>query len=261
MLVLLCATAVSAHAQSQRKPEILIIGTFHMANPGRDIHNSQVDDVLSSKRQAEIEQVVQSLERFRPTKIAIEAPVGSRRVALEYADYLAGKYVLTRNENDQLGYRLAKRLGLTTIFPVDESGDFPFYRVQNWAIANGRKAQFDSAQVRVGEQVKAQSEYLRTHTILEMLRLMNSDSLTLRAVGEYYAGFMPFGQPYEYAGADLIASWFQRNLRIYHNVRALIASPNDRILVIYGHGHLGWLQQIAAADPGVTLRRFEDLFP
>jgi hypothetical protein len=69
---------------------------------------------------------------------------------------------------------------------------------------------------------------------------------------------MPYGEPYEYAGADLIASWFQRNLRIYNNVRALVTSPDDRILVIYGNGHLGWLRQIVSGDPAVQLRNLNE---
>jgi hypothetical protein len=37
-------------------------------------------------------------------------------------------------------------------------------------------------------------------------------------------------------------------------VRALITSPDDRILVIYGAGHLGWLRQIVNGDPTIELR-------
>ncbi|MEN6310254.1 MAG: hypothetical protein ABFD80_01805, partial [Acidobacteriota bacterium] len=38
-------------AAPQAKPEMLIVGTFHMANPGHDIFNAKADDVLSPKRQ------------------------------------------------------------------------------------------------------------------------------------------------------------------------------------------------------------------
>jgi hypothetical protein len=256
VLLLLSATAQS---QSAPKPEILVLGTFHMGNPGRDIHNAQVDDVLAPKRQREIAEVVAVLKRFRPTKIAVEVHVTSRRAAQQYADYLAGKYSLSRNEIDQLGYRLARELGHRTVYAVDENGDFPYYRVRNYAIANNLKDKFDALQARVGERVKAQQAYLRNHSILETLALVNADSMVQLAVGEYYAGYMPFGEPYEYAGPDLIASWFQRNVRIYRNILSLIESPNERILVIYGAGHLGWLQQMAASDPTVRLRKLADV--
>jgi hypothetical protein len=39
----------------------------------------------------------------------------------------------------------------------------------------------------------------------------------------------------------------------------LVESPNDRILVLYGAGHLGWLQQDIANDATVKLRKLSDL--
>src|SRR5437588_11720000 len=95
------AMAGASWAQSDARPEILILGTYHMANPGHDIHNMQADDVLAPKRQQEIAQLMAVLKKFNPTKIAIESDVSGGRVTKEYADYLAGKYTLSPNEIDQ----------------------------------------------------------------------------------------------------------------------------------------------------------------
>ena len=235
-----------------------MLGTYHMANPGHDIHNMQADDVLSPKRQQEIAQLIEVLKRFHPTKIAIEADVGSQRVAQEYSDYLAGKYALSRNEIDQIGYRLARELGHRAVYPVDVDGDFPWLRVVNYAKANGRKEKFDAIEASTGARVKEQGDFLRTHTVLETLEYMNSDSSVAKDVAAYFA-FVPYGEPFEYAGPDLLALWYQRNIRIYHNIVALIDSPNDRILVIYGAGHLGWLRQDIANDASVRLRKLDEV--
>jgi hypothetical protein len=256
LLAVLAAPTVS-RAQAEARPEILVLGTYHMANPGHDIHNMDAGNVLSPKRQQEIAQLIDVLKRFRPTKIAIEADVGSKRIAQEYSDYLAGKYALSGNEIDQIGYRLAKDLGHRTIYPVDVDGDFPFTRVLNYAKANGRAAQFEAMQARVGTRVKAEGDFLQSHSVLEMLELMNSDSAVARDVAEYFK-FVPYGEPWEYAGSDLLAAWYQRNIRIYRNIIALAESPTDRILVIYGAGHLGWLQQDVANDATVRLRKLSD---
>jgi uncharacterized protein DUF5694 len=245
-------------AQSDARPEILVLGTYHMANPGHDIHNMQADDVLSPKRQQEMAQLIEVLKRFRPTKIAIEADVGSQRIAREYSDYLAGKYALTRNEIDQVGYRLARELAHPTIYAVDVDGDFPYLRVVNYAKANGLNEKFDAMAASTGARVKAQGDFLGTHTVLETLAYMNSDSVVAKDVASYFE-FVPYGEPWEYAGPDLLASWYQRNIRIYHNIVALAKSPNDRILVIYGAGHLGWLRQDIANDATVKLRKLADL--
>ena len=251
------AIPVTAWPQSDARPEILVLGTYHMANPGHDIANMQADDVLSPRRQQDIAQLVEVLKRFHPTKIAIEASVGSKRVAREYADYLAGKYALTANEVDQIGYRMARELGHHAVYPVDEDGEFPYYRVLNYAKANGRAEQFNAMQASTAARVKAEGNFLQSHTVLEMLKYMNSDSSVASDVAAYY-GFVPYGDPFDYAGPDLLALWFQRNIRIYRNIVALAESPNDRILVIYGAGHLGWLRQDIANDSKVRLRKLAD---
>ncbi|MFN2399702.1 MAG: DUF5694 domain-containing protein [Gemmatimonadaceae bacterium] len=71
--------------------------------------------------------------------------------------------------------------------------------------------------------------------------------------------FVPYGEPFEYAGPDLVAAWFQRNISIYRNIIALIDPPNDRILVIYGSGHLGWLLQNVVNHGTARLRKLTDL--
>lgn len=252
------AISTFSWAQSDTRPEILVLGMYHMSNPGHDIYNMQADDVLSAKRQQEISQLIEVLKKFHPTKIAIEASVGSKRVEQEYADYLAGKYTLTRNETNQIGYRLAKELGHHAVYAVDEDGDFPYGRLVNYVKANGHKEQFDAAEASTGARVKEQNDFMLSHTVLETLQFMNSDASVTKDVAWYYA-CARYGDPDDYAGPDLLAAWYQRNIRIYHNIVALIDSPSDRILVIYGAGHLGWLRQDIVSDPAVTLRKLADL--
>lgn len=251
------ALPITSSAQSDR-PAILVLGMYHMANPGHDIHNVEVDDVLSAKRQREIAEVIEVLKRFHPTKIAIEADVTGKRATQQYSDYLAGKYTLSRNEIDQIGYRLAKELGHKTIYPVDVDGDFPYTRVVNYAKANGLGEKFAAMEASTGKRVKEENDFLLSHSALEMLQLVNSDSAAAKGVAEYF-DFVPYGEPWEYAGSDLLAAWYQRNIRIYHNIKALIESPSERILVIYGYGHLGWLRQDVANDTRVTLTKLSDL--
>jgi Family of unknown function (DUF5694) len=245
-------------AQSAERPEILVLGAYHMANPGADAFNMQADDVLSAKRQQEILQLIAVLKTFRPTKIAIEEDVGSKTTEREYSDYVAGNYALDRGEDDQIGYRLAKELGHKKVYPVDVDGDFPLDRVSKWAKSNGRAAEIDAMMSSFGTQIKEEGAFLHSHTVLEMLEYLNSDEAADRAVASYY-DCVPFGSPTDFVGPDLLAAWYQRNIRIYHNIFKLIESRDERILVIFGAGHLGWLRQDINSDSTVRLRKLADL--
>jgi len=251
------ALSQQSRAEKPARAEVLVLGTYHMANPGHDIFNMQADDVLTPKRQAEIAQVIAVLTKFHPTKIAVEADVYEDRIPKRYADYLAGKYELTRNEIDQIGLRLARELGHKTVYPVDVDGEFPFQRIVDYAKASGRSKDLDAMMGEIGGTVKAQNAYLASHTVLETLLYMNSDDRVTEDVGFYYRD-AHFGEPGDWAGADLVADWFRRNMRIFSNVVRLADSPTERVLVIFGSGHLGWLQHDFASDPSFRLRKLAE---
>ena len=268
ILCLVAATALGPPAPAQgtsfreeaKRAEVLVLGTYHMANPGHDIFNMQADDVLSPKRQEEIAELAAVLRKFKPTKIAVEADYGNEAVPKRYAEYLAGARPLSRNEVEQIGFRLAKEQGHTAIYPVDADGDFPWQRVINHAKATGQSARLEALIGEIGEMVKATNEYLKTHTVLQTLLYVNSDAKVAQDVGFYYLEAR-YGEPGDYAGPDLLAEWYRRNIRIFNHVTRLAATPDDRILVIFGSGHLGWLRQAFAADPTLRLRKLEDFVP
>jgi hypothetical protein len=254
---ILPAASGQTPAETPARAEVLVLGVYHMANPGRDVFNTKADDVLAPRRQAEMAQLIEVLKRFRPTKIAVEADVWSDRVPKAYADYLAGKHELTRNETEQIGFRLARELGHKAVYPVDADGDYPYPRLVNYAKGSGRSNEFDAINSEFGAMVKAQNEYLASHTILETLLYMNADAKVARERGLYYR-MARFGEPGDWAGADLVSDWFRRNMRIFGNVVRLVDSPDERVLVIYGAGHLDWLQHNFASDPNFRLRKLSE---
>ena len=187
----------------------------------------------------EIAELAAVLKKFQPTKIAVEAAYGEDVVPKRYADHLAGARPLARNEVEQI------------------DGDFPFQRVINYAKATGQSARLERTLGEIGEMVKAKGEYLKAHTVLETLLYMNSDAKVAQDVGFYYQEAR-YGEPGDYAGPDLLAEWYRRNVRIYNNVAKLVRAPEDRVLVIFGAGHRGWLRHDFAADPTLRLRKLED---
>jgi hypothetical protein len=263
IVIFVAATSIAAAAQPQsdlpkepKRAEVLVLGVYHMANPGHDIFNMPADDVLAPGRQREIAELAAVLKKFKPTKIAVEHD-SQQKMNERYAQYLAGHYVLTANEIDQIGLRLAKDLGHTSVYAVNADGDFPFQRIINFAKASGQSAKLDAHMADIGEMVRAQGAYLKSHTVLETLLYMNSREKVAQSVGFYYVE-AHYGEPGDYAGPDLLAEWYRRNMRIFNNVTNLVTSPDDRVLLIFGDGHLGWLRQAFGSDPTLRLRNLEE---
>ncbi|HKT70750.1 MAG TPA: DUF5694 domain-containing protein, partial [Terriglobales bacterium] len=53
-----------------------------------------------------------------------------------------------------------------------------------------------------------------------------------------------------YAGADMVASWYKRNLRIMNNLERLQLARTDRVFILFGQGHVKLLRDFMNATPG-----------
>lgn len=62
------AGASGALAQGPAPIDVMVVGTYHMDNPGLDLANMKVDDVLKPERQKELEALSAALADFRPTR-------------------------------------------------------------------------------------------------------------------------------------------------------------------------------------------------
>jgi len=263
--IFFASSVVAAQVEPSRLPadrldgpplaEVLVLASYHMSNPGRDIFNLKADDVLAPKRQAEIRELLDALARFRPTKIAIEAASNSPKIK-QYQDYLTGKYELGPDERDQIGFRLGKELNLPKIYGIDIQEDFSYPAVQDYAKARGREKELESLMAQFGKTTQENNEFLKSHSVLQMMLRINSSEAVRRDFASY-AMFAHFGEEYDYAGAGLLTDWYKRNIRIHTHLLNII-EPGDRVLVIYGYGHLRILRQNVQADPTLTLRTIEE---
>jgi hypothetical protein len=266
--VLVLFAAIPSFAQSRFKPidasaatpqaEVLLLGTYHMDNPGQDLHNTKADDVLTPRRQAEIEELMTVLSRFHPTKVAIEWDAGDQAgLDRVYGEYAAGRRQLTRDERQQVGMRLAKLAGLKKVYAIDTMWDFPYGSLINWAKANGRSAELDAIDRMGSEHSKADGDYLLSHSVLQMYRRMNSpEGVSDNAA--FYARLGHFGDDSDPAGARLLTRWYERNTFILTSLLGVI-EPGDRVLVLYGAGHQTLLRRFIADDPTLKLRTLDDL--
>jgi hypothetical protein len=245
-------------AQSAPQAQVMVLGVYHFDNPGRDLLNIRSEGIMTPAKQKEIEAVLDVLKKFHPTKIVIEAPVGSAKVQQQYADYLAGKYSLTANEIDQLGYRLAKELGHTRVYPVDVQFPFDFEEVAKFADAHQQSLIVNGAFEVAKQEVAKIQDHVDHGTVLETLRYMNDPTQVAKG-HSFYMMLANVGAGEDYPGAKLLGEWYQRNVEIYGNIRKVIEKPEDHVLVVYGSGHLYWLERDVIDSGDLTLKQFGEI--
>lgn len=235
-------------AEAKTKPALVVLGTYHMGTAGNNVVNGKVDDVTSPERQKQLVQLVEKLERFKPTKIVVECDLEADEKTLEtYNRYLAGAYQLSKNETNQIGFRLAKQAGLKKVYCVDWS-DFWDDPTIHYAKYAAKDPEFDSFLKGLYQKFKrdadAEHEKMFTMPIIDQLILMNQPARMERDHQGYF-NIMRIGRGKEYTGANYVSWWYRRNLTIFNNIVRLTDSPNDRILIIYGAGHSKLLTQFA----------------
>lgn len=255
MIKIALAAAVAAGlgtASQSETPQLLILGSPHLANHNRDIANVHVEDVRTPERQREIEAVVAGLAAFHPTRVAVEWSA-DRQADLDkrYADYRAGTYQLSSDEIDQIGLRLAAKLGLLRVdainwneMPPGTESDYDF---PAWADAHGRSDDWKTFQQKGQARADAQARLMGCTPISAWYRRYNTPEYRRMDQRAYYE-IATFGNQTSNPGAAWVGAWYARNLRILDNLRA-IAKPGDRIVVIYGAGH-GFLLDQQARESG-----------
>lgn len=226
---------------------VLVLGTFHFAQQD-DI------DILSPEVQAEIADIVTGMSRFEPTVVAVEHPWhdqetldGAYRAYLERPADSVG----SRNEIAQLGYRLARQVGVTGVRGVDVP-----MRLWDDSIAVFDK-QFPGSRDRLRR--KWSVEYPpgpkpeEGVALREQIGAWNTDAPP--GLPEF-GRFLPLVEGDVYAGALKLRPWYDRNLRIVQNLFRVAESDNDRIVLVIGGSHVRVLRnlldltpQLCAVDP------------
>lgn len=241
----------------ERKPtQVLLLGTYHFDYPNLDAHKTDSSlqiDILSDKKQKEVKELVQVIERFKPTRIYIESTRQPFHDSL-YNEYLQGRYTLGRNEIYQLAYRVGRDMKVNKMYAVDANsfiGDNA--KKYTWIDSMDRNSvQVDAVRDkywgRLYDKFYSISDTLEKNlTILENFLLMAEPQTLKRMQGNYFtAGFNTQGNE----GPDFISMWwFSRNLRIFNNILKTKPAQEDRILVLFGNGHMSTLKHCFESSP------------
>ncbi len=259
LFILLLALNINAQ---ENKTEVLTLGVFHFNFPNKDVvktvESDQID-VLEPKYQNEIITIVEKIATFKPTIIVIERqPSQQKETDSIFELYLKNKYDLKRNEEEQIGFRLAKRIEIKKIYCVDEWGEFN-QKIKDVLFGNdtitSRKFT-DYIQENQDLEKKFKRELIfKNHGILEELKALNNEQSVRKSLGNYLIGPFKFeNKEGDFFGANFeTGRWFNRNLKIFRNIQRINSDPKDKILVIFGADHMNILNILFESSPEFKL--------
>jgi hypothetical protein len=264
-LALLVTGAATLQAQTVDRPtgfpavcgqaeiQVMLLGTYHFANPGRDVIKQDIDDVLHPRRQAELDDLVTRLASWKPDRIAVEWPISATdTVRARYARYLAQTLAPNRNEVVQIGFRLASRLGHDALYPIDDDS----YLDLNDSLKAifQRRPEFkrtrDSVVAVLQKEAESTNAWMRTTTIREHLLRLNGDEALHRgnSLG-MFGGYLQAGEGQNYGGPQFLAQWYARNFNMAHNLTRMLRPDVKRILLVVGGGHVAPLRNLLDEAP------------
>lgn len=214
-----------------------------------------------------MEELVAYLKKFRPTKIAVESDKNTGYIMKRYRAFKKREKPLGRNEIDQIGFRLMETFNLDTIYGVDaetlahdlQTGkdSAAFRPMLDSMYADWDFISDDNISKRYEQYYKADEQLALSTSLIDYFKYTNSDKILNREFGAYLVGDFTLG---DVRGADALSiGWYNRNLRIYRHIQQITTAPADRILVIFGRGHIQILKHLFECSPEYKLIKFGEL--
>ena len=222
----------------------LLVGCGHWGNPGLDLRQVEFDDMLAPKRQSEIAIVLDRLVRFQPTRVALEIEARAMPgVQRDYEAWRSGSFALTANERHQLGFRLAGMMGHDRVFGIDwhdHTREIGWDKAIEFALEHNQRYLLGPVldAIEQTDQTRARdASRVRQEPVIDQLRATN-DPDALAPSHRVYMDMSRIGEGANYIGADVVLRWYERNLKMFVNLTRLVDSPDERVLLVVGGGHL-----------------------
>ncbi len=243
----------------KHKAKAMVLGVFHFNNPGLDGYKPKFPfDILERKRQDELNQLLEKIKEYKPTKILLEVNriKGDSMINDRYKKFLADDYNISekRNEIYQIGFKLAKQMKHNQLYCTDASAnwfgvelDWDNYDEETYLKSKGQYEKLNRYDYESFYELK---DSLKTvQTLTEHLSMVNNPKDRLKDHQAYLTTILE-GAGDNYLGADNVGRWYRRNLRIFANAYDMTSfDTEDRLLLIYGSGHVWQLRQLFIDSP------------
>lgn len=222
--------------------EIILVGTFHL---------EQAADIIARK-EAEINELVEHLSRFKPTKIALEWEAEKDPELNEL--YSECRWNDSMDEIQQIGFRLARQAGHDKVYAVNWEGGI----TEGDMVALNTTIQDSYPDIvrtlqRVGECSPEVSPDIPLMTSYKDL----NDAKNVNEMENMYLSFIVVKKGENQIGYDFLRKWNERELMIFKNVID-VCKDGDRLLLLVGGDHVWMLKSLFAGIGWKVTNPFAD---
>ncbi|MET0289753.1 MAG: DUF5694 domain-containing protein [Pseudoxanthomonas sp.] len=163
------------------------------------------------------------------------------------------------DESIQVAARLAARLGLQRVYPVDDHASSNL-QVDDWkAYGQAVQAAWDKQIPRAKPGWDARDALARQGEMLALYRATNEVPFRQLGVEVDFKAAQQDPSPERY-GQRYVTAWDVRNLRMVTNIgSAFMDHPGARVLVVVGSQHKAWFDSLISQMQGVDVVDVDDV--
>jgi hypothetical protein len=245
----------------EKKKQILVIGTFHFSNPGRDVTKVKTFNVMSERSQQELENISNRIKDFGPDKIFVEWN-HEQQPALDAYYKRDTDSLLKENTNEivQLALRSAKKLKHKTLYAIDYNNAlFPYDSLIEAMQYAGQQEMIALDDIRRKEYESGQNKKITSYTLTELLLDINSPEEDNENLGWYITFANRGGNKDSFAGAYLVSEWYRRNIYMYSQLQKITSAEDDKVMVLLGAGHTALLRDLIRHDATFEIVELKDI--
>ncbi|MBW1656615.1 DUF5694 domain-containing protein [Flavobacterium quisquiliarum] len=250
IILLLAIITLNLTSAQTKKKQILLIGTFHYANPGLDVAQVKSFDILSEKSQKELEIMTDKIKKFGPDKIFVEWEF-SKQADLNkfYNKNTDSLFKTNKSEITQLALRTAKKLNHKKLYGMNLYTSFPYDSLMMAMEKANQKDLMKRNNESTKKFEKDHNEKIAKSSLQEMMLYYNTKQAENENLQWYLEIANRAGNPDDFSGPSLVSNWYKRNLYMYSLIQKLTESTDNKIMILVGAGHAAIIRGFIEHDP------------
>ncbi|MCR4030568.1 MULTISPECIES: DUF5694 domain-containing protein [Flavobacterium] len=250
IILLLALITFNMTSAQTKKKQILLVGTFHYANPGLDVAQLNNFNIMSEKSQKELEIMSDKIKKFGPDKIFVEWEF-KKQTDLDkfYNKNTDSLFKNNKSEITQLALRTAKKLNHKRLYGMNLYTSFQYDSLMMSMEKANQKDLMEKNKLTTENFEKQHNEKIRKSTLQEMMLYYNTKQAENENLRWYLEVANRAGNPDDFTGPSLVSNWYKRNLYMYSLIQKLTESTDNKIMVLVGAGHAAVIREYIMHDP------------